>query len=537
MPPSERSAERPEAPARERSFGRRAVEVRRLATGLLVGTAVIAVLVAIISQLNPAEAPLGLTGLYIVASAPVAIRWGFLAAGSVIVLAALTFALVYEPPVYGFQQFYGPHGAASLVIALTLAYVLSALARREHARADEAQQRAREAEEAHREIGRLAAEQEALRRVATLVAEAVPTQEIFDAVIREVGVHCDADLARIERFEADPTVTAIAAWSRGGQAAPEVGARLPLDRAGIAGKVCDTGRPARLDSLLSAAGTTGRAAQGPGARSALGCPIVVGGRVWGVIAAFRRSGAAFLPGMESRIADFADIVGTAIANAEARNELVASRARLITAEDEARRRIVRDLHDGVQARLVHAIVSLKLAKRAQANDDEEARRGRLDQGLGHVEKANDELRELAHGIMPAVLARGGLAAGIEELVSRAPLPIRIDVPPDRFAREVETGAYFIVAEALSNILKHSRATSARVTAGVDASALRVEVRDDGVGGARPDGSGLIGLRDRITALGGRLRIDSAPGNGTRIAATLPLDADSIASPRGVLQRL
>jgi signal transduction histidine kinase len=375
-------------------------------------------------------------------------------------------------------------------------------------------------EAGHEQLRRLADEQAALRRVATLAAQGMPTGELFAAVTREVGLQCDADLARAERFEADGTVRGVASWSRGGERGLAVGTRLTLDGPSIAAQVSSTGRPARVDSFAGASGSIADEALALGIRSSVGCPIVVGGRTWGVIAASRRRDAPFAPDTESRIAEFTELVATAISNAEARAALDASRARLVTVADDVRRRIVRDLHDGAQQRLIQTIVTLKLANRAE--DDHEEMRTLAGEALTQAEQANTELRELAHGILPAALTRGGLAAGVDALVSRVRLPVRVDVPVDRFPPEIEASAYFVVAEALTNVVKHSGAGSADVTVHVDDHLLHVEVRDDGVGGARREGSGLVGLDDRLAALGGRLRIDSPPGGGTRIAAMLPL---------------
>jgi signal transduction histidine kinase len=493
---------------------------RQRATGLIIGAAAIAVVSVLIAALKPLVDPLGLTGLYLLAIVPVAIGWGFLVAGIVAVASFLTFAYFFTPPVHSFRI--TGSDAAALVIALGTAYVVSELARRTHDRAREARSRAQEAEQAQRELRRLADEQAALRRVATLVAQAVPTAEVFEAVTREVGLLCDADLARMERLEADRTVTAIAAWSRHGEAELAVGTRFPLEGASIAVQVYETGRPARVDSFVGESGPIAREAQALGIRSSVGCPIVVGGRTWGVIAASTTREEPFPPNTESRIADFTELVATAVSNAEARVDLVASRARLLAAGDDARRRVVRDLHDGAQQRLVHTIITLKLARRAQEKDDEEAASTLVGEALDQAEQANNELRELAHGMLPAALTDGGLAAGVEVMVSRLRVPVRVDVPEERFPPEIEASAYFVVAEALTNVAKHSRARSANVTAWVEDSVLNVDVRDDGVGGARPEGSGLLGLHDRVVALGGQLRVESPPGSGTRIAATLPL---------------
>jgi signal transduction histidine kinase len=201
--------------------------------------------------------------------------------------------------------------------------------------------------------------------------------------------------------------------------------------------------------------------------------------------------------------------------------LAASRARIVAAADEERRRVVRDLHDGAQQRLVHTIITLTQAQRAVENEDEDAP-VLLAEALEHAQQATREVRELAHGILPAVLTHCGLEAGVEALASRMPVPVRIDVPVGRLPAAVEATAYFVVAEALTNVAKHARAGRATVTARVEDGTLRVQVRDDGIGGARPDGSGLLGLADRLAALDGQLRIESPAARGTLVAADFPL---------------
>jgi signal transduction histidine kinase len=184
---------------------------------------------------------------------------------------------------------------------------------------------------------------------------------------------------------------------------------------------------------------------------------------------------------------------------------------------------VRDLHDGAQQRLVHAIVTLKLAQRAARDDDGELE-SLLGEALEEAELGNRELRDLAHGILPPALTRGGLRAGVEAVVARMDLPVAVDVPGERLQAEIEASAYFIVAEALTNVVKHSNAESAKVRASVEDGLLQVEVRDDGIGGADPDGHGLVGMADRVSALGGRLSVQSPAGGGTVLTATLPLPA-------------
>ena len=493
---------------------------RRTATGVAAGALAIAAVTLVIGALEHVMDPAALTGLYLFAILPVAIGWGFWPAGVAAVASYLTFEFFFLPPIHSFAIANG-EAAAALVIAVVTAYVVSELARRAHVRAEEARARAREAEEAQASQRRLADEQAALRRVATLVAQGLPTREIFEAVTREVGLLCDADVARMERFETDGDVEAIAAWSRDARAQLAVGTRFALEGLSIAAQVRETERPARVDSFVGATGPMARELQALGIRASVGCPIRVDGRLWGVIAASTTRAEPFPADTEMRIGDFTELVATAVSNAAARADLVASRERLLTAGDEARRRVVRDLHDGAQQRFVHAILALELALRAFDSDAQNART-LVVEALQSAEAANRELRELAHGLLPDVLIRGGLAAGVESIVLGLRVPVDVAVPKDRFASEIESSAYFVVAEALTNVAKHSGAQHANVAARVENGTLRIDVCDDGVGGARPDGSGLLGLRDRVVALGGDLEVDSPPGGGTRIAVTLPL---------------
>jgi signal transduction histidine kinase len=258
-----------------------------------------------------------------------------------------------------------------------------------------------------------------------------------------------------------------------------------------------------------------------GVRVVVAAPVVVDGRVWGVIGASWVGEESPPADTEERMARFAGLLETAIANADSRDQLTASRARLVTEADEARRRVVRDLHDGAQKRLVHAIVTLKLAQQALQQKDGEAE-SLIGEALEQAEQGTAELRELAHGILPSVLMHGGLRAGVDAVMKRLDLPVQVDVPAERFAEEIEASAYFIVAEALTNVVKHSHARHAEVKAFVDDGMLHVVVRDDGLGGADPEGHGLVGMADRVTALGGRLDIESPADGGTRLAATLPV---------------
>jgi PAS domain S-box-containing protein len=374
--------------------------------------------------------------------------------------------------------------------------------------------------EARNEVGRLAAEQAALRRVATLVAEGAPPTAVFDAVAAEMEELLGADRVSVSRYEPSAEIAVLAHRGSGAELVP-TGSRLGLEGNSVQDIVWRTERPARMDSFREAQGPIAEVQRAMGVRGAVAVPVVVDGRVWGVIGASWVGDASPPVDTEERMAQFAGLLETAIANADSRRHLDASRARLVTEADEARRRVVRDLHDGAQQGLVSMIMTLKIAERALREGDGEAV-PLVSKARELAEQADAELRELAHGIFPSALTEGGLRAGVGAVVSRLDLDVRVDIPGVRFRPEIEASAYLIVAEALTNVVKHANAEHARVTASVEDGTLFVEVRDDGIGGADPKGHGLVGLGDRATALGGRLRVKSPPGGGTILAATLPL---------------
>jgi signal transduction histidine kinase len=378
------------------------------------------------------------------------------------------------------------------------------------------------------ELRILADEQAALRRLAAAVARNVTPAEIFAAVAEEIGPLLGADEAAVVRFEPDNAATVLAGagpWTHEVSA----GTRVELDDALAITAVFRTRRSARVDGhdYCTARGPIADYLRRVGNRSAVASPITVEGRLWGAMVASTTREP--LPAdSEERMASFTKLVGTVIANAESRAELIASRARVMAAADEARRRIQRDLHDGAQQRMVSTVMTLKLARLALGDATGPAV-DLVDEALAQAEGANAELRELAHGILPGALTRGGLRAGIDALVARVHLPVSVEVTTERLPAALEATAYFIVAEALTNAVRHACASSVQVSASVEGAMLRLEVRDDGVGGARFDGSsGLLGLRDRANALNGELRVESPAGEGTLIAAAFPI-ADSQAA--------
>jgi signal transduction histidine kinase len=304
-----------------------------------------------------------------------------------------------------------------------------------------------------------------------------------------------------------------------------VGTRVMLKPEDVEGSVValvlESGRPARIDDFANAPGSAAAYARSLGVRSAVATPIVVEGRLWGTVCVFSRRPEPLLADAEARMAEFTELVATAISNIQARSELAASRARIVAAADAERRRVVRDLHDGAQQRLIHTVITLKLARVAlqKGADDGHAL---VSEALDNAQHATAELRELAHGILPAVLTRGGLRAGVEALASRTPLPVDTDVSVGRLRAAVEATAYFVISEALTNVAKHARAGHAEVRVRIEDGTLAIHVRDDGVGGAQPDGSGLVGLADRLAALDGELRVESPADGGTLITAAIPL---------------
>ncbi len=379
---------------------------------------------------------------------------------------------------------------------------------------------------ARSEVARLADEQAALRRVATLVAQGAPPEAVFEAVTAEAANVLGAAAVALGRYE-DAMLTVLA--SRGPAASyVRAGERVPLDGMSASATVRRTGQTARVDRHDIRSGAIAEIVRRGGVRSTVAAPVMVDGRTWGVLAASWTDRGPPPDDAERRLGRFAELLDIAIGNADARDQLTASRdqltasrARVLAAGDEARRRVVRDLHDGAQQRLVHTIVTLQLAQRA-LTDDELARAVVLiAEGLENVERANAELRELAHGILPSVLSRG-LRAGVTALASRLELPVEIDIDisAPRLPADIEASAYFIIAEALTNVVKHAHATRARVAATIHHNQLAIEIHDDGIGGADPHGSGLLGIADRVEALGGQLDITTR--DGTTLGAQLPL---------------
>jgi signal transduction histidine kinase len=376
------------------------------------------------------------------------------------------------------------------------------------------------------QLAQVVEEQTALRRLATLVAHAAPPTEIFEAVAREMGQVLDVLHTVVARYDRDGTAVAVGSWNRRSEldAALPVTSRWTLEKGTASEVVWRTWAPARIDSY----GGGGRLAallRERGIVASVACPVVVGCSLWGLVIASASVTDPLPPDTDKRLMKFTELIAAAIANAQSDADLRASRARVVAAADEARRRIERDLHDGTQQRLVSIGLELRQVASAMPSDRDE-----LGRELAGVAKALDEavidLQELSRGLHPAALAKGGLKPGLSVLARRCALPVELEVSFScRFAQQVEVTAYYIVSEALTNAVKHASASAVRVRLDLHRKLLRVSVCDDGGGGADPSrGSGLLGLTDRVEALGGTLSIASPPGRGTSLLAELPFEA-------------
>jgi PAS domain S-box-containing protein len=362
-------------------------------------------------------------------------------------------------------------------------------------------------------------QQAALRRVATAVARGGSPDDVFAATVAELHAVVAADATVLIRYQADGNGTLLAAL---GESGFEVGSRIPLIGESPAAEVRRTGRTARIDNFEHSSGPIAERLRASGLRSGVGAPIIVEGRLWGAMASGWIGGPPPRDA-EARVAQFTDLVGTAIANAESRAELLASRSRIVTTADQTRRRIERDLHDGAQQRLVTLTMKLRALEEVTGPEAEALRREVAEIAAG-LDDVLEDLREAARGLHPVILSRGGLGPALKALGRRSPVPVEFDVrAEERLSERVEIAAYYVVAEALTNAAKHADASFVRVEAEVINGDLRVSVQDDGVGGANPaNGSGLVGLSDRVEALGGRLTLHSPPDGGTTLRIDLPL---------------
>jgi signal transduction histidine kinase len=376
---------------------------------------------------------------------------------------------------------------------------------------------------AREQVADLAEQQAALRRVATLAAREAAPADVLAAVADETARTLGTEAVGMLRFEQDGSATLVA-QSQTPWDPPPLGTRLTLEGENIVASVHQTGRASRMDDWANATGSVAAMAHVLGITSAVATPVVVEGRLWGTMVAATSQSEPLPPDTESRIGEFTELVATAIANAETRGELAASRARIVATADATRRRIERDLHDGAQQQLVSLALELRAAQAALPPELNE-QRAELSSVVKGLTVVLDELREISSGIHPAILSEGGLAPALKTLARRSPIPVMLDVRVEgRLPESVEVAAYYVVSEMLTNAAKHAHASSVQVDVTGADGVLGVVVRDDGVGGADPArGSGLVGLRDRVETLGGTITVDSPRGRGTSIDVALPLD--------------
>ena len=384
--------------------------------------------------------------------------------------------------------------------------------------------RARRALEATEETQRaLADEQAALRRVATLVASEAPPSRVFAQVTEEVGRLLGLPGANVMQFDGAGRARVVGGWSEDGRLLFPVGATLELDGDTVVAKVLLSGSAQRVERYEEASGAVAESMRGFGYRAAVAAPVNVGGKVWGALAAATPSEEPLPAGLEQKLCDFADLVAQALANADAYEKLAASRARVVEVGDAERRRLERNLHDGAQQRLVSVALELNMVA-ARLERDPRGARELLATAQEDLSQGLADLRELARGIHPIILTERGLGPALDALLTRAAVPVEIAMlPEERLTAPVEAAAYYVVAEAVTNVGRYAGASHATVSVGRSNGSAKVVVSDDGVGGADPArGSGLRGLAARVEALNGHLHVESPPGRGTRITAEIPL---------------
>jgi PAS domain S-box-containing protein len=369
------------------------------------------------------------------------------------------------------------------------------------------------------EVGRLAQEQRALRRVATLVASEATPERVFTAVSEETARVLEVNASAVFRYEGDDSATVVGRHDRDGVGVYAVGDRIFADDNTAIGRARDSGLPARIEDYFAIDTDVAKTMRDVGYRSTVAAPIFVSGIPWGAIAIAARE--ALPRESEARLMGFCELVSLAVASAQAREDLQSSRARLVKSGDEQRRKLERNLHDGAQQRLVSLALTLRLA-RSKLQSDPASLEAILAGAANELDLALEELRELARGLHPAALTEQGLAPAVRALGGRLPIDVEVDDLNERLPDYLEATAYYICSEALTNVAKHARATHARVRFHREGNVLRFEITDDGRGGADGRGSGILGLRDRAESAGGTLFVISPPGKGTVVTATLPV---------------
>jgi signal transduction histidine kinase len=480
--------------------------VKRWLCAWLASVALVAGVTVFIKILHPHGPSSGLAVIYILVVLWVAVRWGPGFAFVASLLSSAAFVHYFLTPHNAFlpSDLAGAEACGAFLTTAAMASLLATRLRRQVLKAD-----------------RLAQEREALRHIASLVAQGAAPIDVFSSVATEVGVLLGVELALFVRHDLDGFSTVLAHWGVNDTAAP-TGSRWPLAESS---SLLSPGRVGWTPGMIETEGVPDpydEATGNTGIQSGILCPVVVAGRLWGVMFVATRS-ATMPPTSIERMDDFSELVSTAIRNTESQTELKASRARIVAAADETRRRIERDLHDGAQQRLV----SLGLSVRAvEANvppgwDETRAELTKVADGLVLL---LDELREMSRGLHPAILAEGGLRPALKALTRRSPIAVELDIDVTRrLPTLAEVTAYYVVSELLTNAAKHAQASVVHIGVQAPDEVLLLSVADDGTGGADPaGGSGLVGLRDRVEAIGGTISLRSPLNSGTRVDVRIPL---------------
>jgi signal transduction histidine kinase len=493
--------------------------------GIVVAAAFICAETLVVHQLQRIAPENAFGVLFLVGVLVVSASWGFRLAVATTLASAAVYVQFHMDTGAGFLPTH-PEDALAILIFLPVALLANLLAGQARLRAAEAEQRRREAETNRAKASALAEQQAALRRVATLVARGVDPAQVYPAAVAELSHGLGIDNVALIRYESGHALVVLAGRDDSGLAKMSIGERIPLDGENVAAMVLATGKPARINDYDGATGVAAERIRRLGLRSSVGAPIIVDNGVWGALVIGSAQNEPLPPETEDRICDFADLVATSISNAETRAELTASRARIVAASDQARRRFERDLHDGAQQRIVSLGMQLRAAEAAVPDDHHELR-DQLSNVVDGLVGVSTELQEISRGIHPAILSKGGLGPALKTLARRSAVPVELDLDVDRrLSESVEVAAYYVVAEALTNAAKHARACVVTVSATADDCELHLRIRDDGVGGAASGaGSGLIGLKDRVEALSGRLGISSPAGSGTTLTVVIPLQRE------------
>jgi signal transduction histidine kinase len=487
--------------------------------GLVAAAALIGLETVVVVLLKHLAPTMAFGTVYLLGVLLVGMSWGFGLASITALVSAVAFDICRSwPESFGLIQLQNWVVIGVFFIVALLSNSLAGLAR---ASAIEAERRRHEADLAARQ-------QAALRRVATLVARGVPPSEVFSTVVAELASCLEVQNASLWRYEPDGTALLLAAADEPGLRKMPVGERFSLDGENVAAMVRDSGRAARMDSHDHASGSAAARIRALGLRSAVGAPIMAGSRVWGAAIAGSSRSDAFPPGAKRRVADFADLITIAIANAQARADLNTSRARIVAAADDTRRRIERDLHDGAQQRLVSLGLQLRLAEES-VPDEQTALREQISNVVTGLVGVSDELREISHGIHPAILSKGGLGPALKTLARRCTVPVKLDLAvPRRLPEYVEVASYYVAAEALTNVAKHAQASEVQLVVKSEEEDIHLLIRDNGIGGVDVGkGSGLVGLIDRVEALGGQISLTSHLGDGTSLDVRIPLARDAV----------